>query len=658
MRGKVVARKNAPTEVSRRKFLAGVAMTGAATAVSVTGEGKAAAAVEAARPAATRPSTAAAQAELATQRVQVAPGTLPGRPGSDFMVDVLKSLEIDFVFSNPASSCRGIHESIVTYGRNKKPEFITCMHEESAVAMTHGYYKVAGKPAAALCHGTVGLQHAAMAVYNAWCDRAASIVMVGNRMDAATRQPGVPTIHAVQDPGSLIRDFTKWDDNPQSLQHFAESMVRAYKVTMTPPLEPVLMVLEEKLQEDAIDSGGRPLVIPKLNNVAPPAGDPNAVREAARLLATAENPVIVVDRVGRTAAGVRHLVELAEALNAPVIDQLGRMNMPNNHYLYQLGGGGLIERADVILGLELTDLWGTVNNSDDSVEMAQVYRPKAGARLISIGMGDLYIRANYQDFERYQQVDIAIGADAETTLPMLTEYVKQAIPADRRAKIAERGDKARKGQAQARQGMLTQAAANAWDASPVSSARLSAEIWQQIKNENWALVSRDSSLSNWPHRLWTFDQHHQFIGGPGGAGIGYGLPAAVGAAFAHREADRRLCVNIQNDGDSMYAPGALWTAAHHKVPMLTIMWNNRAYHQEIMHLQRMANWRQRGIENPHIGTTIWDPYINYAKLAEALGHVGIGPITDPKDLAGAIKRGLDAVKMGEPVLIDVVTQPR
>jgi acetolactate synthase-1/2/3 large subunit len=653
-----MARKNARTEVSRRKFLAGVAMTGAATAVSVTGGGKAAAAVRAARPAATRPSTAAAQAELATQSVQTAPGTLPGRPGSDFMVDVIKSLEIDFVFSNPASSCRGIHESIVTYGGNKRPELITCMHEESAVAMTHGYYKVAGKPAAALCHGTVGLQHAAMAVYNAWCDRAASIVMVGNRMDAATRQPGVPTIHDVQDPGSLIRDFTKWDDNPQSLQHFAESMVRAYKVTMTPPLEPVLMVLEEKLQEDAIESGGRPLVIPKLNNVAPPAGDPNAVREAARLLAMAENPVIVVDRVGRTPAGVKYLVELAEALNAPVIDQLGRMNMPNNHHLYQLGAGGLIGQADVILGLELTDFWGTVNNSDDSVEMAQVYRPKAGARLISIGMGDLYIRANYQDFGRYQQVDLTIGADAETTLPMLTQYIKQAIPADRRAKIAERGDKAKKGQAQARQRVLAQAAANAWDASPVSSARLSAEIWQQIKNENWALVSRDSSLSNWPHRLWTFDQHHQFIGGPGGAGVGYGLPAAVGAAFAHRAADQRLCVNIQNDGDSMYAPGALWTAAHHKVPMLTIMWNNRAYHQEIMHLQRMANWRQRGIENPHIGTTIWDPYINYAKLAEALGHVGIGPITDPKDLAVAIKRGVDAVKMGEPVLIDVVTQPR
>jgi thiamine pyrophosphate-dependent acetolactate synthase large subunit-like protein len=651
-----MARKIARTEVNRRKFLAGVAVASAAGAVPAVRGAKAA---DADKTAAfvTRPSTAAAQAELGTPNVSGGPGTLSGPPGSDFMVDVLKSLDIDFVFSNPASSCRGIHESIVNYGRNKKPEFITCMHEESAVAMTHGYYKVAGKPAAALCHGTVGLQHAAMAVYNAWCDRAASIVMVGNRADAATRMPGVPTIHAVQDPGSLIRDFTKWDDNPQSLQHFAESMVRAYKVTMTPPHEPVLMVLEEKLQEEAIEKGRRPLTIPKLNMVAPPAGDPNAVREAARILAMADNPVIVADRVARTPAGIKRLVELAEALNAPVIDQLGRMNMPNNHHLYQLGTA-LISQADVVLGLELTDFWGTVNDADDSATEAQNIRVKPGTKLISIGVADLYIRANYQDFERYQAVDIAIGADAETTLPMLTEYIKQAIPAERRAMIAARGEKAKKGQAQARERMLANAAANAWDASPVSSSRLSAEIWQQIKNENWALVSRDSSISNWPHRLWNFDQHHQFIGGPGGAGIGYGLPAAVGASFAHREIDKRLCVNIQNDGDSMYAPGALWTAAHHKVPMLTIMWNNRAYHQEIMHLQRMANWRQRDVSTAHVGTTIREPYIQYAKLAESLGHVGIGPISDPKDLAVAIKRGVDAVKMGEPVLIDVVTQPR
>ena len=653
-----MARKTSRTGVDRRKFLTGVAVTGAATAVTATGAIKPAAAQDAGQ-AATRPSTAAAQRELATNAVH-APGTTPGTPGSDFMVDVLKSLDIDYVFSNPASSARGIHESIVTYGGNKKPEFITCMHEESAVAMTHGYFKVAGKPAAALCHGTVGLQHAAMALYNAWCDRAASIIMVGNRMDAVGRQPGVPTIHAVQDPGLLTRDFTKWDDNPQSLQHFAESMVRAYKITMTPPYEPVLMAVEEKLQEESIEElqRGKPLVIPKLNRVAPPAGDPNAVREAAKLLAMADNPVIVADRSGRTQAGVKALVELAETLNCPVVDQLGRMNMPNQHHLCQVGGGALIAQADVILGLELTDLWGTVNAMDDSVEMQTAYRPKAGAKIINISMADVYIRANFQDFMRYQPIDLSIGADAEATLPMLTEYVRQAIPGDRKAMIAERGEKAKKAHAQARERTLQAAAANAWNAIPISAARLSAEIWQHIKNENWALVSRDSSLSNWPHRLWDFREHHQFIGGPGGAGIGYGLPAAVGAAIAHRDNGRRLAINIQNDGDSMYAPGALWTAVHHNVPLLTIMWNNRAYHQEIMHLQRMANWRQRGVENAHIGTTIWSPYVDFAKLAQSMGMTGYGPITDPKDLSAAIKRGIDAVKAGEPVLIDVVTQPR
>jgi thiamine pyrophosphate-dependent acetolactate synthase large subunit-like protein len=333
--------------------------------------------------------------------------------------------------------------------------------------------------------------------------------------------------------------------------------------------------------------------------------------------------------------------------------------MPNNHHLCNIGAGNLVANSDCVLGLELTDFWGTVNEMDDSATADYRTKIKPGTKLISIGVADLYIRANYQDFERYQPVDIAIGADAETCLPMLTEYVKQAIPADRRAMIAARGDKAKKGQAAARERMLRAAAGNAWNDTPISSSRFSAEIWEQIKNENWALVSRDSSPSNWPHRLWNFDQHHQFIGGPGGAGIGYGLPAAVGAAFAHRSIDSsRLCINIQNDGDSMYAPGALWTASHHKIPMLTIMWNNRAYHQEIMHLQRMANWRQRDVSTAHIGTTIQNPFINYSKMAEALGQVGIGPVTDPKDLAAAIKRGIQAVKMGEPVLIDVVTQPR
>ena len=187
------------------------------------------------------PSARVAAAEASAPKVLA---EAPGPAGSDFMVDVIKSLDIKYILSNPASSFRGLHELLINYGKNKDPEFITCLHEESSVAMAHGYFKVTGKPLVVLCHGTVGLQHAAMAIYNAWCDRVPMIVMGGNDLDATKRPPGVPTFHSAVDIGALVRDFTKWDDNPVSLPHFAESFVRAYKVAMTPPYEPVFLSLD------------------------------------------------------------------------------------------------------------------------------------------------------------------------------------------------------------------------------------------------------------------------------------------------------------------------------------------------------------------------------------------------------------------------------
>jgi hypothetical protein len=344
-------KKSSSNKVDRRKFLAGVAVAGAAAvtpdagkAAILPGGGE----TPPRAPSAVRPSTVLAQAEISTRSVPAPPPGNPnltkGRPGSDFMLDVIKTLDIDYVFTNPASSCRGLHDSIITYGDNKKPELLTCMHEESATAMAHGYFKVAGKPAIALCHGTVGLQHATMGIYNAWCDRAPVILMTGNSTDANQRRPGVPTTHSVQDPASMVRDFIKWDDQPGSLQHFAESVVRAYRIAMTPPHEPVLIVLDEDLQELGIEDSAA-LHIPKYAIPAPPAGEPNAVREVARLLVNAERPVIVADRCARTQAGVKSLVQLAELLNATVIDQGGRMNFPNMHPLYARGSGGVAQRG-------------------------------------------------------------------------------------------------------------------------------------------------------------------------------------------------------------------------------------------------------------------------------------------------------------------------
>ena len=195
----------------------------------------------------------------------------------------------------------------------------------------------------------------------------------------------------------------------------------------------------------------------------------------------------------------------------------------------------------------------------------------------------------------------------------------------------------------------------AWDAAPISTARVAAEVWAQVQNEDWSLVN--GALSGWATRLWNFEKYYQYIGVSGGSGIGYGAPAAVGAALANKKYGR-LSINLQNDGDLMYAPGVLWTAAHYKIPILFVMNNNRAYHEEVMHMQRMASRRERGIDRADIGSSINDPSIDYAKLAQSMGVHAEGPITNPNDLAPAIRRAIATVKNGEPALIDVIMQPR
>jgi acetolactate synthase-1/2/3 large subunit len=660
-----MARKDPRPQVNRRKFLAGVAVAGAATAVSPspdianaattatspTGPGRA-------MPSALRPSARVAAAETGT------PQALPraqAPDGSDFMVDVIKTLNIDYLPSNPASSFRGLHESLVNYGKNTKPEFLTCTHEESAVAMGHGYFKVAGKPLLTLCHGTVGLQHASMAIYNAWCDRVPVVIIGGNDLDAAKRPPGVPTFHSAQDINALVRDFTKWDDTPVSLQHFAQSMVRAYKIAMTPPHGPVAISLDAGLQQDPNHSNGERLYIPRYVPTSPPAGDYGAVREAARMLASAERPVIVVDRAARTPNGIKLLVELAESLQAAVVDQGGRMNFPKTHHLSR--PANVIGQADVIIGLELSVYWATVNAWIDNGEHGhgiQESRIKQGTKLISISSVDLNTKANYQDFQRFQVVDIQMAADAEATLPALIEAVKAAIPASAKAAIEKRGEALRKAKAEGRERTLASAAI-AWDASPISTARLTMELWAQIKDLDWSFVGSDRQMSNWASRLWPMEKHYHHLGGPGGYGVGYSLPASVGAALANRGTGR-FSVALQTDGDFMYAPGVLWTAAHHQIPLLTVMHNNRGYHQEVMHVQRLSNRRDRvaslGKTIGPIGTSIDSPDIDYAKMAASMGWWSAGPIKDPNELAPTLKRAVEMVKSGQPALVDVWTQPR
>ena len=660
-----MARVVSRSKINRRKFLAGVAVAGAASTASPLDSATAAiAAVEPdavpPRPSALPPNAKVAAAEAGTpQEIKQHEG---GKPGSDFMVDVIKTLDIKYMPCNPASSFRALHESLIDYGQNKQPEFLTCMHEESAVGMAHGYFKIAGKPLMTIVHGTVGLQHAAMGIYNAWCDRVPVIVVGGNDMDAAHRPPGVPTFHSAQDINALVRDFTKWDDTPVSPQHFAQSMVRMYKTAMTPPYGPVMMSLDAGLQQEPIrDYGGEKLYIPRYVPSSPPQGDTGAVKEAARLLANAERPVIVVDRAARTPNGIKLLVELAESLQAPVVDMAGRMNFPKTHHLSR--PPSVIGQADVIIGMELSDFWGVVNGYVDNGEHGIGFNEtkiKAGTKLISINSVELITKSNYQDFQRFQVVDVSMPADAEATLPALIEAVKSAIPNDRKDAIAKRGEAFRKAYANGREN-VKKAAAIAWDASPISTARLVMETWNQIKDLDWSLVASEGNVSNWPNRLWPMEKHHHWIGRSGGYGVGYGAPASIGAALANRDLGR-FSVSFQSDGDLMYAPGVLWTAARHKIPLLAVMHNNRGYHQESMHVQRLANFRNRvaylGNDLAPFGTSIENPDIEYHKLAQSMGWWAKGPIKDPAELGPAIKEAVAVVKSGQPALLNVWTQPR
>jgi acetolactate synthase-1/2/3 large subunit len=574
------------------------------------------------------------------------------RPGSDFMMDVIKTLGLDYVATNPGSSFRSLHESLVNYGDNKKPELITCLHEEAAVAMAHGYAKAAGKPMGCFIHGTVGIQHASMAIYNAWVDRVPVMIFAGNGRDATTRRPGTEWNHSVQDPALMVRDIVKWDDYPASLQHFAESTVRAYKIATTPPMEPVLITADMDLQEEAIH-GDAP-TIPKLTASRPPQGDRASLAEAAKWLAAADNPVILADRCARDAQGVKLLVELAEALQAPVVDLGGRMNFPSTHPLcHSESRRALVREADVVLLLEVADPWGQFNSLSDPHKVLQ-HVGRKDARVVNLSMQDVYIRANYQDFQRFHSADLTINGDAQASLPVLIEEVRKAAGDNRRAAFAARGQKLKEAFEKERRRAREEAAIG-WELSPVTTARLAAETWNAIKGEPWSLAVSDRIP--WAKRLWPATEYHHMLGGSGAQGVGYAAPGALGVGLANK-AKGLFTVTFQPDGDLMYSPGVLWTAAAHEIPVLFVMHNNRGYHQEIMHLQRMAAVHGRRPDRAWIGNRIDKPAIDYAKLAQAQGMWGEGPIEDPAKLAGALKRAVDVVKSGKPALIDVVCQGR
>ena len=642
-------------KVGRRGFLKGAALGGVAAAVTPAAGLAAEAAAPAKAPASVAPRPT--PREEHTERVE---GLTYSSCGGDYMVDVIRSLGIEHFAAVPGNTFMGLHEAVVNYGMVTDPPLrsILNMHEEASVAMAHGYAKIEGKPMACMVHTAVGLQHSSMAVYNAWADRVPIFLMVGTSASNSIRRGNpVDWQHSANDPVSIVRDMTKWSDMPGSLTAFGESAARAYKISMTPPYGPVILAVDTYMQEDEIPGGkAKSPPIPKLPRLSAPAGEEGAVRDTAKMLVEAESPVIYADRLARTPEGLKLLIDLAETLQAPVCDSYNRMNFPWRHPLNQTSRQRqLISKADVFLALEATDPGGLTSAKDKDDVMRPFMAP--GSKRITISSTDLFQGSNYGDFQRYPSyIDLAMAADAEATLPFLIEEVKRQLPASRRSAIEARGAL----HAKAHLATLAQSRENAafgWDSSPISMPRFFMELHEQIKNDDWSLVSGAQFQSRWPQQLWASDKHHQYIGEAGAAGIGYMSPAALGAALANQK-HGRLTVAMVGDGDLMFGPGILWTAAHEQIPLLYVVHNNRGYHNEIMQMQVIANRRQRGADRVGIACNITKPNIDYAMVAKGLGVYAEGPVENPKDLAAALKRCLAVVRKGEPALLDLVSQPR
>jgi len=578
--------------------------------------------------------------------------------GSDLIVDLLTALDVEFAALNPGATFRGLHDSLVNYGGNTRPEIIQCCHEEIAVAIAHGYGKAKGRPMAAIVHDVVGLLHATMAVYIAWLDRAPALVLgATGPMAAERRRPWIDWIHTALVQGQAVRDYVKWDDQPASLESIVESVIRAHRITMTEPRGPVYLCFDAALQEQRLD-GIAP--VPEMRRFGPPApaqGDPRALEIAARWLVDAADPVVLADYTGRSAEAVAALVELAELLALPVIDLGSRFNFPNTHPLDLTGAEEeLLSGADLVLALDVFDLQKALGTVDRTARRSRLF-VRDGTKVIHISLSDLAVRAWSQDYGRLQPVDLAIAADTTVALPALAALCRPFVEAGGEREGRRRERRARlEGVRRGLRDRWRSAAERARDARPVSFPRLATDLWDVVKDEDWVLVNR--TLRGWTRRLWDWTHPSQYAGALMGGGVGYGVGHAMGAALAHRGTGK-LCIDIQPDGDCLYTPSALWTAAHHRIPLLIVMFNNRSYYNDEDHQVLMAKARGRPVENAHVGLRLDDPPIDFAGMARAFGIHAEGPIEDPAELHPALARAVRHVQRERrPALVDVITEAR
>ena len=552
--------------------------------------------------------------------------------GSDVAADALRALDIPYIALNPGASYRGFHDSIVNYLGNTQPQMLLCLHEESAVAIAQGYAKVTGKAMAVAVHSNVGLMHATMAIFNAWCDRMPVVILgATGPVDAAKRRPWIDWIHTARDQGALIRGYSKWDDQPASPAAAREAILRAGWIANTAPRGPTYVNLDAGMQEEKLAEPVAPIDSKRFMPPVEHAPAESAVKQAADLLRAAKQPVILAGRVSRDLDAWNARVALAERLGARVITDLKiGAAFPTDHPLHAGAPGTIapvpeaadaLRAADVILSLDWVDIAGTLKHIGGST-----------AKIIQVSIDHQLHKGWSMDYQGLPPVDVLMACEPDAAVPALIDALgpgKPHLVAERRNEpFKPSGDK-------------------------LTVDHLSEALRRAVADRPTCLTH--ISLS-WNGASWPLRHPLDFIGGDGGGGVGGGPGISVGAALALKGTGR-LPVAVCGDGDFLMGVTALWTAAHYKIPLLIVVANNRSFFNDELHQERVARMRNRPVENRWIGQRISEPDIDLAAMARAQGATGFGPVTAIGDLAATFAKAIAAVEAGEVAVVDVRVEP-
>ena len=572
---------------------------------------------------------------------------------SDIIVDLMKAYDFPAIPLNPGASYRGLHDSLVNYGEDDPP-MILCNHEKLAVQIAHGYAKATGKPMPAIVHNVVGLLHAPLAVYYAYIDRCPVFLMgATGPMDEKLRRPFIDWIHTAFAQGSAIRDYTKWDYQPGTIHGVPDSFARAYSIMMTEPQGPVYLVYDAGLQEAELKDK---IEIPPPDAVKVPprlAADPKLIDTAADMLLAADYPILLTEYAARAPIGFDDTVELADTLGCGVFDINKRLGFPNKHPLSVSMHADAFKGADLVCALDVVD-W-TRGSHKPNWETRQVEAiTTSDCKWIDIGFADIEISKWATDYNKHHNWDMRILSDTANAIPALTRACKEKISEDQelQKKIAQRTELI-SSKHNSQWSKWQDDVKKFWDHDPMHEARMAAEIWEVIKDEDWVLSA--GTLKDWVRKLWDFDKPYRHPGRELGTATQFGM--SLGVALAYKDTDK-VVINLQPDGDLMFDLGGLWIAAKYEIPMLCLMYNNRAYYNDWAHQISVANKRGTDPDRAYIGMDLEGPAPDFAHIARGMDWWAEGPIMNPGNIQPAVREALKVVKSGKPALVDIITWRR